>query len=326
MSAMTPFFSIIIPVYNVAPYLRECLDSVLAQTFGDWEAICVDDGSTDGSGAILDEYAAKDSRFKVIHQTNAGVSAARNAALELMRGEYFTFLDGDDSLLSDALMKLNKVVASIQFDGVFIRQTPAEEVLSPKRVPIRIAFLTGDDASFGYPFCRVYRRVVFQDVRFRVGVRYREDLCYWVDALTRDARWGISTFEYYKYRHRSDSASSTVRPADYADLIGCHAYVIERMRKYLDATSEDVRQYVKHSSRDFSGIIHGLFVQWSALTGEQKQTMVGLIEKMRDVAGYNPYNGWVTGYLCVKDFPMVLWTLCFVHRVYDGLKRRLWRW
>jgi len=93
---MTPTFSIIIPVYNVAPYLRECLDSVLAQTFIGWEAICVDDGSTDGSGAILDEYAGKDSRFKVIHQANAGVSAARNAALEVARGDWICFLDADD--------------------------------------------------------------------------------------------------------------------------------------------------------------------------------------------------------------------------------------
>ena len=66
--------SVIIPVYNTARYLCECLDSVAAQSFADWECICVDDGSTDDSGAILDEYAAKDSRFKVIHQANGGVS------------------------------------------------------------------------------------------------------------------------------------------------------------------------------------------------------------------------------------------------------------
>jgi len=99
-------FSIVIPVYNVAPYLRECLDSVLAQTVNDpaspsyaaasWEAICVDDGSTDGGGAILDEYAAKDPRFMVIHQANAGVSAARNAALDVAQGEWVMFLDADD--------------------------------------------------------------------------------------------------------------------------------------------------------------------------------------------------------------------------------------
>ena len=83
---MKPFFSVIIPVYNVAPYLRECLDSVLKQTFTDWEAICVDDGSTDESGAILDEYAAKDKRFRVIHQANAGVSAPSKRHNSLRRG------------------------------------------------------------------------------------------------------------------------------------------------------------------------------------------------------------------------------------------------
>ena len=91
-----PLISVVIPVYNVASYLRECLDSVLAQTFTDWEAICVDDGSPDGSGAILDEYAAKDARFKVIHQPNAGVSVARNTGLNRASGGLVLFLDGDD--------------------------------------------------------------------------------------------------------------------------------------------------------------------------------------------------------------------------------------
>ena len=93
---MSPVFSIIIPVYNVAPYLRECLDSVLAQTFTDWEAICVDDGSIDGSDAILDEFAAQDKRFRVFHQKNQGVGNARNVALENVLGTWLMFLDADD--------------------------------------------------------------------------------------------------------------------------------------------------------------------------------------------------------------------------------------
>ena len=97
---MTPSLSIVIPVYNVAPYLRECLDSVLAQTFTDWEAICVDDGSTDGSGTILDEYAARDTRFRIIHQGNAGVSIAREVGLSNARGEYIGWLDSDDTIAS----------------------------------------------------------------------------------------------------------------------------------------------------------------------------------------------------------------------------------
>lgn len=105
---MNPKFSIIIPVYNVAPYIRECLDSVLAQTYTDWEAICVDDGSTDGSGVILDEYAKRDLRFRIIHQTNAGVGAARNSAIEVAQGEYLLYLDGDDKLELDGLQSISR--------------------------------------------------------------------------------------------------------------------------------------------------------------------------------------------------------------------------
>ena len=113
-------FSVIIPVYNVEPYLRICLDSVLAQTFTDWEAICVDDGSTDGSGAILDEYAALDSRFRVIHQSNAGVSAARNAALDVATGEMVMFLDADDVWSSQCLETVAGVSARFN-DAEMIR-------------------------------------------------------------------------------------------------------------------------------------------------------------------------------------------------------------
>ena len=91
-----PKVSVVIPVYNVAPYLRECLDSVVGQTLQNIEIICVNDGSTDSSPAILEEYAAKDSRFVIVHQENAGVSAARNRGMDLAKGEYLQFVDSDD--------------------------------------------------------------------------------------------------------------------------------------------------------------------------------------------------------------------------------------
>ena len=93
-----PRISVIIPVFNVEAFLPRCLDSLLAQSFPDWEAVCVDDGSTDGSGAILDDYAARDPRFRVIHKANGGVSAARNTALPLLGGEYTLMMDSDDFL------------------------------------------------------------------------------------------------------------------------------------------------------------------------------------------------------------------------------------
>lgn len=104
-------FSIIIPVYNTAPYLRDCLNSVLCQTFSDWEAVCVNDGSTDESESILHEYEALDQRIHVLSQANSGLSAARNAALSVAHGDWVFFLDSDDCLSAiDALKSLGEIV------------------------------------------------------------------------------------------------------------------------------------------------------------------------------------------------------------------------
>ena len=91
-----PKLSVIVPVYNTEKYLRECVDSILAQTFEDFELILVNDGSTDGSGAICDEYAAKDPRIQVIHQKNGGITVARKSGVRVAQGEYVTFVDSDD--------------------------------------------------------------------------------------------------------------------------------------------------------------------------------------------------------------------------------------
>lgn len=103
-----PAFSIIVPVYRSGPFLRDCLDSIRNQTLTDWECICINDGSPDDSGAILDEYARKDARFTAIHQENRGVSAARNAGLSLARGNWTAFVDGDDTVEPDMLACLHE--------------------------------------------------------------------------------------------------------------------------------------------------------------------------------------------------------------------------
>ena len=98
--------SVILPCYNAAHYLEECLDSLLAQTMGDFEALLVDDGSKDDTLSIAKKYAARDARIQVLHQDNAGVSAARNRALGQAKGEWATFVDGDDILPPNAFETL----------------------------------------------------------------------------------------------------------------------------------------------------------------------------------------------------------------------------
>lgn len=104
---MSALFSIVIPVFNAAERLEQCLKSVLAQSFGGWQAVLVDDGSDDGSAQICDSFAAEDSRIRAIHTENRGVSAARNTGIEVSEGEYVIFLDSDDMLLPGALQQLS---------------------------------------------------------------------------------------------------------------------------------------------------------------------------------------------------------------------------
>lgn len=98
---MNPKISIIVPVYEVEPYIHKCVDSILAQTFTDFELILVDDGSPDNCGEICDEYEENDSRIRVIHKENGGPSSARNAGLNIAKGDYIGFVDSDDWIETD---------------------------------------------------------------------------------------------------------------------------------------------------------------------------------------------------------------------------------
>lgn len=221
-----PQFSIIIPVYNVAPYLRECLDSVLAQTFTDWEAICVDDGSTDGSGAILDEYREKveklggggqrTGKIVVIHQQNAGVSAARNAALDVAKGAYVGFLDGDDVWNADWL----RVVAGAIDDhknvdwirlgftrwngGAWPQITIAgRATFYDSEVP---SLLWNEVCRLGYGFMNFYRRECIGAQRFKVGLKISEDTLFALGLAKHLKTAAVVPYSGYLYRQREGSA------------------------------------------------------------------------------------------------------------------------
>lgn len=112
----TPEISIIVPIYKVERYLPECLDSILRQTFTDWECILVDDGSPDNCGKICDEYAARDPRFRVIHQKNGGVSAARNSGISNAKAQYIGFVDPDDWTEPDLFLTLYNLICKDDYD------------------------------------------------------------------------------------------------------------------------------------------------------------------------------------------------------------------
>ena len=175
-------FSVVIPVYNVEPYLRECLDSMLGQTCADWEAVCVDDGSTDGSAAILADYAARDSRFRIVTQANGGLSAARNTGLDNAQGDYILFLDSDDWLESIALQTLCDNIDGedlLCFGGWHGER---EEQPAPATYPTGWDYynrqaLVHHDFPFVCVVLRCYRRQLLLDnaLRFREGILHEDN-------------------------------------------------------------------------------------------------------------------------------------------------------
>ncbi len=128
---MNPAISVIVPVYNVEAYVRKSLQSIADQTFTDWECIVVDDGSTDGSGAICDEFAARDPRFKVIHQQNQGLPGARNTGLAVAQGRYIGFIDSDDYIHPDMYQVLLTAIEQTDSDIAMVQTRKVSSLDQP---------------------------------------------------------------------------------------------------------------------------------------------------------------------------------------------------
>jgi len=233
--------TVIVPVYEVAPYLRAALDSLLSQTYREWTAVCVDDGSTDAGGRILDEYAARDERIVVIRQSNGGVSAARNAGLDRATGEVVAFLDPDDIVAPDWLAKLADGIRDV--DLVWGGMTVDDGKSSVLRVPDDVGRVyEGDDVrrriwravfgyrlrdlvwaafpgglwrncrrEFGVVMCRAVRRSVLGDLRFDTRVRLCEDALFLAALAWRTKSMRIIGDTGYRYFVRPGGAMMSER-------------------------------------------------------------------------------------------------------------------
>lgn len=177
----SPLVSILIPVYNVEAYLRECLDSVLGQTYGNLQVVLTDDGSKDGSWDVMREYAAKDSRVEIYHQENQGVASTRNHLLEKVKGEYVLFVDSDDWIESDMVeFLLHKLVdneADVSMCGNVINDAPVRpeytEKIYDRETTVR-EFLFHNELR-GSLWNKLVRTSLLHNVKFHCGISYGED-------------------------------------------------------------------------------------------------------------------------------------------------------
>lgn len=205
--------SVIVPVYNVEAYLGECIDSLIHQTYETLEIILVDDGSTDASGAICDDYARRDGRIKVIHQPNQGQSGARNRGIEVAQGAYISFVDSDDYLELDTYRSLIEQMQRYGLDVISFHSKvlKGETFKNDSTNSRKITFLEGRDIILDVLktdgtciWNKLYTRHVIGDERFPVG-RLFEDSATLYRFMNRAQRFGMYDQTYYIYRKRVGS-------------------------------------------------------------------------------------------------------------------------
>lgn len=257
MNSIRPLLSIISPVYNVHPYLERCVCSILNQSYNDFELILIDDGSTDGSSSLCDEWAAKDCRVKVFHQKNSGVSSARNKGLEEAKGQYLTFVDSDDFIAQDTYqINMNYLLEHEEIDIIqfpychYINENEITNFHKPSSI-----LLVGAEQIFknwwsGSPleyvsWNKIYKCNLWDDVRFRVG-HTSEDTCLVPEFVKRARSVFISEKGLYYYqRDRKDSYTYKYDFDKHLDLFYAHIAIYECFQMFPNMMTEKVLAFTR---------------------------------------------------------------------------------
>lgn len=226
------FISIIVPVYNVESFLAICLDSILNQAYSNLEIILIDDGSTDSSGMIADEYATKDARVKVIHKPNGGVSSARNFGIDMATGDYICFADSDDILEEDYVEYLLKLCVENNAEIALTTQMFTTFYETPQTLKDTLMVCTGEDAAaqilyYHIPigcYCKMFRRNFIEknNIRFRPEIYIGEGFNFNVSAFQMAEKVVVGQRKIYCYR-RDNSASAMTKFALHKAEMALHA-------------------------------------------------------------------------------------------------------
>lgn len=246
---MLPLVSIIIPVYNVKDFLCESIDSAIHQTYQNLEIIIIDDGSTDGSGKICDEYQSKDNRIHVIHQVNKGLSGARNTGLDHMHGDYVAFLDSDDAFLPEMIETMVKESirnsADIVVCGFYRCKTTEHMAISqayktsrPKQQlttsQTALKYLIDNRISINV-WSKLYKRSIFDGSRFLEGYNH-EDLILTPYLIEKADKVMILEAPFVLYRNRENNITSSVNEKNINDWL----YAIRLWEEFAEKRTPDI--------------------------------------------------------------------------------------
>lgn len=322
----SPLVTVIVPVYNTAPYLKECFASISGQTYQRLEIIAVDDGSTDGSAELLDEIAGKDSRIKVVHKDNGGVSSARNKGLALAHGEYISFVDSDDTLEPDMYEMLASTAE--QYNAA-IAHCSYSRLMRTEQRPIggsgKIFVQTGTEAQmcllkgelFTGSLCdKLFRRELFESIRLCEDLRINEDVLA-VFQLFQCADTTVFV-DVCKYNYRTSSTSSCAK-TDWLKKSRDCIKATERMRDI--AADQTVQKLVdERLLRCLLGYYRNLLVSGYRNSATERSQISQKIRKLEgrgtNISGKKLFEYWL-----MRNAPYVYVAL---YSIYDKIRKPNW--
>ena len=248
---MSKLVSIIVPVYKVEQYLKRCMDSILNQTYKNIEVILVNDGSPDNCPALCDEYEKIDSRVRVIHKENGGLSSARNVALDIVKGDYVFFVDSDDWLALDTLEVLSEYLENdydmISFQRTYLTEEKVVEKGDKNAKDMDVSQYI--DASFlgRYDFfvtTKIFKTEVFNNVRFLEGRNYEDLEIMHRLFLNMKKVVGLDYFLYYYWKGNEGAITNTITMKNIKDHYLSANEIYRASKKYLEDRGKDASNIV----------------------------------------------------------------------------------
>ena len=316
-----PTLSIIVPIYNVEKYLTECVESICNQTYNDLEIILIDDGSTDLSGKICDEFAKKDERVVVIHKSNGGLSSARNAGIDVAKGEYIGFVDSDDYVAPQMYRELYESICENNADVSICGYMTVTEAGNPQiSCSLKKEQLSGFEALRklgidgigGPPFViavnKLYRKSLFSKIRFPNG-KLHEDAFIMHEIFDNCSL--ISTVDrvLYFYRQRNDSITKQVYSVRHLDCVEAYYarynYYKKREKEYLELLDPTGKQ--------FANVYYQSRIAFNP-SSEEEYSKVRETQKMARNIAIDRFFKWSTGLKIKLIAPKVLYTLSRIKR------------
>lgn len=309
--------TIIVPVYNVEKYLHDCIESILNQTYKDFELILVDDGSKDNSGKICDEFAQKDYRINTIHQKNAGEGMARNAGLEIANGEWMVFVDSDDYIRPDYIKDLLKAQNDSNADIVIsgMDRVYGDGSIETLQVPMKDISVRGNLYDIirkyhlidnGYISGKLYKSSIINDRELRFSsLKLKADQLFLFSYLAHVKRITFRPLHDYCYRQLGDSMSHL--SFDYNMLLS-RVMDFYKVVKKTDFGDSRINHYLTQNSLD--GPIGKLYSQGELSREERIQHL-----KLVDKSAY-----WYTRQIkSYKDFIITVLLSCRAYKMYDKI-------